>query len=105
MPRRNPFKGWQPPKCPGEALRNTLAFDPRDWSLNKRDAWLYGIILGWSEEPETGDPDNVGGTLCTAMEEVATMHGWTDEDVARLRRLHEAFDQAFPTKSHAGVPT
>lgn len=33
-----------------ESVADTMRTDPRDWSLYKRDAWLYGILAGWSEE-------------------------------------------------------
>lgn len=69
------------PECPGDSLRNVLASDPRDWSLAKRDAWVYGIVLGWSEE---------------SLKVLAKRHDWPEEDVDRLRRLHDRFKQAFP---------
>lgn len=68
------------------SLGRCMAFDPRDWALDRRDAWLWGVIVGW-------DPDEEGETD-GAMTEVAAKHGWTDEDVARLRTLHTAVDEA-----------
>ena len=35
---------------PFESLANTMACDPRDWSLNGRDAWMWGIIHGWDHK-------------------------------------------------------
>jgi hypothetical protein len=64
------------------SLGRCMAFDPRDWALDRRDAWLWGVIVGW-------DPDEPGETD-GAMAEVAAKHGWTDEHVARLRTLHAA---------------
>jgi len=32
-----------------DALQNCIAFDSKDFSLNKRDAWIYGIVLGWND--------------------------------------------------------
>jgi hypothetical protein len=52
-----------------DSVASAMATDPRDWSLVKRDAWLYGIFLGW------GRP---------AMREVADLHQWSPETVARL---------------------
>jgi hypothetical protein len=64
-----------------ESAHNTMAFDARDWALDKRDAWLYGLITGWDDEEEPEED---------AMGEVARKHRWSDYDVARLRRLHQA---------------
>lgn len=62
-------------ECPVKSLQVTMHFDPRDWSVLEKDAWIYGIICGWGD----------------AIADVAKKHGWTDETVARLRRLHMAF--------------
>ncbi len=64
-------------ECPIKSLRTCLPFDARDWSVNKNDAWIYGIVCGWGE----------------SILEVAKTHGWTDETVARLQRLHEVFKE------------
>lgn len=74
-----------PPECPFDSLQSIIAFDPRDWGLYKRDAWMYGIILGWGEDAE---PDE------DPITELAVMHGWTPDDVARLKRLHAKFEKA-----------
>lgn len=47
----------------------------RDWSLNHRDAWAYGIILGWNDG---------------ALAELAVRHRWSDEEVTRLKKLNAA---------------
>lgn len=73
-----------------ESLVTSYAHDPRDWSLYDRDAWTYGIVCGWSDEPG-------------AMEEVAALHGWDAETVARLERLHRAYDAALSAPPSAGV--
>jgi len=58
-----------------ESLQNTIAFDVADWAADKRMAWIYAILMGWDDE---------------AMDEVAKKHKWKSEDVARLRRYHQA---------------
>lgn len=63
---------------PIDSLRAAMATDPRDWSVNKTDAWLWAIIMGWDE----------------ALPEVAARHGWTIGDASRLFELHEAFCRA-----------
>ena len=49
-----------------------ILLHPRDWSLNPRDAWLWGIVVGWKD---------------AAMQEVSEKHGWPEETVDRLKRL------------------
>lgn len=55
-----------------ESIQTTIAFDVRDWSEDRRSAWIYGIAFGWGE----------------ALEEIKTKFRWTDEDVERLNRYH-----------------
>jgi len=59
-----------------DSLLNCVAFCSRDWSQNKRDAWIYGIVCGWED----------------AIEDVAQDHNWTPEAVKRLEMLHEQFE-------------
>jgi hypothetical protein len=53
-------------------LEELLGFDSRDWSLNSKDAWMYGIICGWGD----------------AIEDVAKKHSWTNDQVDQLKDLH-----------------
>ena len=55
------------------SLHDTMVFDPRDWSLITSDAWLYGIIVGWSAE---------------ALMVVAKEHLWSNEACERLQQFH-----------------
>ena len=64
---------------PKRAISDLLAFNSRDWSLDKADAWLWGIVFGWDDETDPAE---------SAMPDVARRHGWDEHDVARLRRLH-----------------
>lgn len=68
-----------PERNPGRSLRGTMATDPRDWSLCKRDAWIYGIVVGWVD----------------CWEEIARKHDWSASDLARLIELHVAFTYTF----------
>ncbi len=61
---------------PFDSLRNTVAFDARDWSLTNRDAWLYGIICGW----DTG-----------SLKELAIVYKWNEKEIQRLKRLRTQF--------------
>ena len=60
-----------------ESIKMAIAFDVRDWSEDRRSAWIYGIVFGWDE----------------ALEEVKTKFRWTDEDVERLNRYHNEWDR------------
>lgn len=75
-----------------EALRQAIAFSSADWGQARDLAWIYGIVLGWDCDPE--DLEDEGAV--NAMDEMAIRHGWDVENVARLRRLHAAFN-APPT--------
>lgn len=75
---------------PFEAIRTLLATDSRDWSDDRGDAWLWGIVMGWDDE----DPE------CSAMELVAAKHGWDEQTVARLRVLHERFKATLAPRRH-----
>jgi hypothetical protein len=59
-----------------ESIEHTLAFASKDWSLDKNDAWVYGVVLGWDDD---------------ALLELAEKFGWTDAQVARLKRLNDAW--------------
>jgi len=58
-----------------KSLRDTMATHARDWSLNSRDAWLYGVVCGWGR----------------VLPEVAAKHNWSAQDVTRLRELRTAY--------------
>ena len=61
--------------CPIDSLECCIAFGSKDWSLNHRDAWMYGIVFGWGN----------------AINEVAFKHGWDTDTVARLNLLRKQF--------------
>lgn len=61
---------------PFDSLLGTLTGSSRDQSLDRRDAWLYGIVVGWD---------------AASLAELAPKHGWTLQDVERLQLLHQAF--------------
>jgi hypothetical protein len=59
-----------------DSVRRIVTADPRDWTANRHDAFLYGIFRGWDDG--------------AAEAAVAERHGWNQEFVARLHRLHDA---------------
>lgn len=60
-----------------ESIECAIAFDVRDWGEDRRSAWIYGIVFGWSE----------------ADEEIKRKFHWTDEDVERLCRYHKEWEE------------
>lgn len=62
------------------AMRNHMATDARDWSLDNTGAFLYGVILGWGSD--TDEPD--------ATDEVAATHNWSEAKTNRMREHHAA---------------
>lgn len=62
-----------------DSAHNTIVFGVRDWGMNRRDAWLWGIFVGWDD---------------AAMTEVSSRHGWGPEVVSRLRGLRAAIIDA-----------
>lgn len=65
------------------SARSTLTLSSQDWSVRHDLAWLYGILVGWDDDPD--DPHPVD-----AMADVAARCGWNADSVARLRRLAAA---------------
>lgn len=61
-----------------ESLVSCLAFHARDWSKDKRDAWIWGIIFGWKGE---------------ARDEIQEQFHWDDETMVRLDRLYQQFTE------------
>jgi hypothetical protein len=75
-----------------EAVRRMMATNVRDWGLDRGDAFLWALFLGWDDED---NPDE------SAMGEVAERHGWDSAQVSRLRRFHAALEAIAPSP----VPT
>ena len=63
---------------PFESLHATLVFCSRDWAVNEKDAWIWGIVVGWDWDDES-------------MSKIRSQLGWSDETIARLTRLHKQF--------------
>ncbi len=57
------------------SLVNCIALDTRDWSRDRCESWIYGIICGWED----------------SINEIAKKHGWSESTVERLQYLHEQF--------------
>lgn len=63
-----------------ESIECAIAFDVRDWSEDRRSAWIYAIVFGW-------DYDD-------AWDCVAKKFGWNDEDRKRAAAFHEQWEKA-----------
>jgi hypothetical protein len=63
------------------SVRRIVGADPRDWTVNRHDAFIYGLFQGW-DDPE-------------AERSVAAKHGWNEEFLARLHRLQAAVSAAL----------
>lgn len=55
---------------------NSIIFPPKDWSLTKHDAYIYGIIVGWDDN---------------AIEELKQKFSWSDKEVQELKDLNKKF--------------
>jgi hypothetical protein len=66
-----------------ESLYDCIVFSARDWALDDRDAWIYGIVVGWEGE---------------ALAEVARNHSWDELDIKRLQRLHASAKEVYSPK-------
>ena len=67
-----------------ESVECTIAFDVRDWSEDRRSAWIYGIVFGWGVDYDEFD----------ALEDICKKFGWDKDDVKRMMMLHKQWKWA-----------
>jgi len=65
------------------AAYNRMTIDTRDWTANRSDAWLYGALIGWTDD---------------ALADVAARHRWTPQTVEYLRERHAAVRAVMPAR-------
>lgn len=65
-----------------DAIHFTMATDSRDWSLDRRDARLYALLVGWECEEQHQHDEDCNG----ALDELAARFGWDPERIRELRR-------------------
>lgn len=65
-----------------DSAGTALAFSPRDWGADHRDAWVYAILLGWGCEDDHEHDDVCEGDA--ALTEIADQHRWDEATVARV---------------------
>lgn len=61
-----------PDECPLRSISTSIATMPNDWSLDHREAWIYGITNGWNDE---------------ALDEIQKRLKWNPALADRLKRL------------------
>lgn len=71
------------------SLYDVIVFDSLDYSSGKREAWMYGIIVGWNGP---------------AMDSIAKKFNWTKEDVERLRSYRKAWREYENRNALKAVP-
>ena len=71
-----------------ESARRCLTASPRDWAATSRDAWLWGLLVGWGPE--------------SINEDLKSRCGWSPDDIARLGRLRLAIDTLDATNTKEG---
>ncbi len=68
-----------------DSAHSAMAMSSNDWSTNADFAWLYGIVVGWDNDPTDHEDDQFD-----TMGHLARRFGWTTGDVERLRTLRAA---------------
>lgn len=58
------------------SAHDCLVFDSKDFSLDPRDAWLYGILVGWGDD----------------LTNIAKQCRWSIENTARLESYNKAIE-------------
>jgi hypothetical protein len=83
-----------------QSITSAIVFHAGDWSLYPREAWIYGITVGWGCEEEHEHDDICGGD--GALTDMAEKHGWDSEQVERLRSYRVLYRTA---EAHANAPS
>lgn len=56
-----------------DSIEGVIAFDVRDWSEDRRSAWIYGVVFGWDD---------------SSVADLKTKYKWDNSDIQRLNQLH-----------------
>lgn len=64
------------------SARHTMATSSQDWSTARDFAWLYGILVGWTDDD--GNPDVV------TLNIFADRFGWAPKRIEQLKALRAA---------------
>jgi hypothetical protein len=69
---------------PLSSLHQVVVFDSRDWASNQKDAWIYGIIVGWNGEDKEENE--------SLFQEFNSKFGWERTTWNRLLELHKKYE-------------
>jgi hypothetical protein len=83
-----------------DGLHHLIATSSRDWGRYRADAWLWAVLCGWDCEQDEHDETCTHG----ALEELAQLHGWDGETVAKARRYRAAVRAVTDTAVVAQQP-
>ncbi|MBO7677196.1 MAG: hypothetical protein J6S49_06750 [Erysipelotrichaceae bacterium] len=72
-----------------ESIECAIAFDVRDWSEDRRSAWIYAIVFGWDYED--------------SWYEIAKKFDWDEEDRKRANMMREQWIKAKETKEQPEI--
>lgn len=64
---------------PFDSLIRTITSSSKDWSIDERDVWIYGIIVGWDKE-------------CYEIFE-KKFNWWDKNNTKRLKEMHRNFSK------------
>lgn len=76
-------------------LQRLIVHASRDWGAHGRDAWLYGVLVGWECE-DNHEHDWICQEESVSLTDMASRFGWHEDYVARLRR-YRAIVRALQT--------
>lgn len=66
-----------PEDTPLRSLHYAISFSGRDWSLDRADAWIYGVVIGWGS---------------SALSEISHRFNWDDLTLSRLAKLRARYE-------------
>lgn len=72
-----------------ESIECAIAFDVRDWSEDRRSAWIYAVVFGCDDED--------------AWDKDAKKFGWDEEDRKRANAMHEQWIKAKEMKEQPEI--
>lgn len=68
------------------SIEMAIAFDVRDWSEDRRSAWIYGIVHGWDD-----------------YDEIQEKFHWDNADIERLKKYHRQWCELKKSLSEQGI--